>query len=409
MSERPMSSELATGRAAARGRQQQRMAALKAGEAKIIATIARLTNELESTRLHIGLLQTPENRMVPQAKDKTYNELSKLERGAVRVLGFRRGSWDGRVPKENGHQLFEELSNNAQHAALLLGYSQSDWDAEVREARELERLQEVFEAGPHGGCSGGRLTSEGSARAPDGAILLPRSRLQRGTRSVAPTGETPGGHANLEQEQLDEFDDLRYCPPRVTGVALEEVGPGQQVAIGVPTAVPNTRGKDKDWHELNEEERAAATALGFDRSSWDEGDSPPSCMKLWHHLSEEEVANALTLGYDEEEWNEEIESLVDDREGTAGNNNGREGAAASTDSPGGDGRDGATPPGISTVIVPPTTMPPSSSSRPDTPHVSPAGLAMPPMPPMPPATSRPMPPGPAVGDDPDPVNTEMAA
>ena len=60
------------------------------------------------------------------------------------------------------------------------------------------------------------------------------------------------------------------------------------------------------WDELDRAEASAATALGYDKQSWECGLTPPGCTFLWSQLLVSERASARILGYSEESWNTEL-------------------------------------------------------------------------------------------------------
>lgn len=65
----------------------------------------------------------------------------------------------------------------------------------------------------------------------------------------------------------------------------------------------------KDWDDLNAEESAAATALGYSEHAWIARDeaSPEACCMTWDLLSETQQRAARTLGYDQARWDLEYE------------------------------------------------------------------------------------------------------
>ena len=54
--------------------------------------------------------------------------------------------------------------------------------------------------------------------------------------------------------------------------------------------------KDRDWSEMGEEERGAATSLGWSAASWAAGDGT-LFERCWEQLSEQQRRDAATLGY----------------------------------------------------------------------------------------------------------------
>jgi len=51
--------------------------------------------------------------------------------------------------------------------------------------------------------------------------------------------------------------------------------------------------------------REAAKTLGYTKKMWDKGKEPETIDKDWEELIEEEKAAATVLGYDEETWDNE--------------------------------------------------------------------------------------------------------
>ena len=65
-------------------------------------------------------------------------------------------------------------------------------------------------------------------------------------------------------------------------------------------------GDERDWRELGEAERSAATRLGWFEETWDEGawldEYSSECCVSWAELSGEARVDAELLGYDQGEW-----------------------------------------------------------------------------------------------------------
>jgi len=76
-----------------------------------------------------------------------------------------------------------------------------------------------------------------------------------------------------------------------------------------PPAAPAMMGKEKGWAEMTAEERGAASVLGYNEQSWEDGASTPATMKRWVLLSPQEDAAAQFLGYAEAEWDLELPSV----------------------------------------------------------------------------------------------------
>jgi len=70
--------------------------------------------------------------------------------------------------------------------------------------------------------------------------------------------------------------------------------------------------KDKGWADMTAVEQAAAKLLGYDDTSWDEGEVPPTCEMPWDELAQRSQRAALLLGYTRDEW--ETERLAGDEE-----------------------------------------------------------------------------------------------
>jgi len=58
------------------------------------------------------------------------------------------------------------------------------------------------------------------------------------------------------------------------------------------------QGKDKEWHELDTEERRAAETIGYTATAWSSGELPPLCAQPWAALRDQERAAAECLGYE---------------------------------------------------------------------------------------------------------------
>jgi len=148
---------------------------------------------------------------------------------------------------------WDELAQRSQRAALLLGYTRDEW--------ETERLA---------GDEEGEVVAAGTPP------ITP------------PLANARGAHAPVN------------APPAVT----TDAG-GGGVASGM-------RGKDKGWAEMLANEQAAAKVLGYDGTSWDEGEVPPTCEMPWDELAQRSQRAALLLGYTRDEW--ETERLAGDEE-----------------------------------------------------------------------------------------------
>jgi len=59
---------------------------------------------------------------------------------------------------------------------------------------------------------------------------------------------------------------------------------------------------DEDWDDLNDEQRAAATTLGYNKKSWDKDKSVPAEDKDWSELTSAEKGAARVLGYTQASW-----------------------------------------------------------------------------------------------------------
>ena len=61
------------------------------------------------------------------------------------------------------------------------------------------------------------------------------------------------------------------------------------------------------WGDLTWDERRAAAWLGYDETSWDRGEAPPTCMHPWATLTADEQRAASILGYTAATWNAELD------------------------------------------------------------------------------------------------------
>ncbi len=91
--------------------------------------------------------------------------------------------------------------------------------------------------------------------------------------------------------------------------------PALTAGLGAASASPHP--PTKRWHALNEDERAAATTLGYAEHSWDGDWVPPNCamsawdadpeaIRSWDELTEEMRTAATTVGYTWDKWDEEM-------------------------------------------------------------------------------------------------------
>ena len=111
-----------------------------------------------------------------------------------------------------------------------------------------------------------------------------------------------GQHASLSAALPQEPRTLESLPPEV--LALVAVAVGTRPRLG-----KDAHPRDKEWSELDLEEKAAADTLGYTEESWDQprdhdGASPCRYTKvwLWAKLDAAERSAALTLGYEKSSW-----------------------------------------------------------------------------------------------------------
>ena len=60
-----------------------------------------------------------------------------------------------------------------------------------------------------------------------------------------------------------------------------------------------------DWADLTEEQKNAATLLGYTEALWDGNGSCAKDATKWSDLTPEEQAAATTLGYDDDDWDDD--------------------------------------------------------------------------------------------------------
>ena len=60
------------------------------------------------------------------------------------------------------------------------------------------------------------------------------------------------------------------------------------------------------WGVSTWDEQRAAACLGYDETSWDRGEAPPTCMHPWASLTADEQRAASSLGYTSATWNTEV-------------------------------------------------------------------------------------------------------
>ena len=85
--------------------------------------------------------------------------------------------------------------------------------------------------------------------------------------------------------------------------------PGQGAesrVIGHGKGAMNKQGKNREWASLNENERKAATFLGFDAESWDTDNKVYIDRLTWDELSSAQKQAAKELSFRKSSWNEDM-------------------------------------------------------------------------------------------------------
>ena len=114
-------------------------------------------------------------------------------------------------------------------------------------------------------------------------------------RSCAPKGKDEESYEEAKDEPEEELDQA--------GQGVQ--GDGDE-AEGSPADQYREGGDpwEYDWAQLTEEQKAAASLLGFEESTWDKGEEAPVWRKKWHKLGQEQRDAATLLGWDEARWDE---------------------------------------------------------------------------------------------------------
>jgi DNA-binding FrmR family transcriptional regulator len=153
-------------------------------------------------------------------------------------------------------------------------------------------------------------------------------------------------------------------------------------------AESTTKGKDKLWNEMTQDEVMAAGVLGYDEATWDAGEAPEQCNHVWVQLATYEQQAATVLGYTPEDWDAEVDA---EEQGEAA----EEVAAA--------------PPPPAPPDAPPAPAPVVPVAPPAAPPMAPRAVPPPPvLPAVPPHTAPRAPPPPANPTGEDALHSDAA-
>jgi hypothetical protein len=134
-------------------------------------------------------------------------------------------------------------------------------------------------------------------RSADGAYIVKPARERTGAephrRSEQPKMQSRPSHA-------DRAAPSAKATPKPT--PADHTADASVDETGASNAANDKPAKDKSWEQLNPKEQLAATALGWAKSSWDEGECPQQCNVEWSGLSAISQKMAKMLGYDEQLW-----------------------------------------------------------------------------------------------------------
>jgi len=230
---------------------------------------------------------------------KKWSNLTSDEKKAAKVLGYKRQTW-------YGLKKWSQLTSDEKAAAKELGYKRQTWyGLELRDWTDLQTCASPL--GTTGTCGG---TAAGEP------CLFP-FEYKNNTYNEC----TNDGHneywcyttKSLEWGNCDLNDELAGAT--ALGYDLESWDYGRNL----PPA------QDKYWSQLNQTEKAAAADMGYDGGSWD-GDkgseAPPSGGKNWALLRTcgpaleciDQRAAATALGYNKSSWNNNTtQPLADDK------------------------------------------------------------------------------------------------
>jgi hypothetical protein len=90
----------------------------------------------------------------------------------------------------------------------------------------------------------------------------------------------------------------------VTGCATSQGGKTDEAnAVRVPPGDPTAFWDEMGWNDMTKAEQALWGVLGWTEASWSEEEKPPASEdKYWNQLSDEEREAASKLGYTKELW-----------------------------------------------------------------------------------------------------------
>ena len=214
------------------------------------------------------------------AKDRHWSDLTGPQREAAAALGYDESRWeedDGSEHEkpESASRRWSELSDGQRVAAGDLGYDESTWDETSVPHEEQESLHSSASSGSGSGADGG------------GGCL---EEAGEEVRTEASSGDGDGG---------DESH-------------------SSACGSSASSSISSVSAQHKHWSDLNPEQRAAASVLGYDESKWEHDwlDVRPPCAHMhWTDLNDEMRAAAGVLGYDESNWDHH---WVDNRPESAG-------------------------------------------------------------------------------------------
>jgi len=278
---------------------------------------------------------TEESSLVPIG---TYDDLFWAElpleiQAAASILGFNETSWNEGLLVETSDLLWQELTPEQQQAAAIFGYNQELWDTETlaptgtlspteNATEEVVETASPTEVGvtmaPTAATTAGTVTPTTTTMA---GTVTPTAATTTGTVSPTTTATTAGTATTTIATTAGTVTPTTATTAGTvtptTATTAGTVVPSQITPDETQTIAPTTTTTEESslvpigtyddlfWAELPLEIQAAASILGFNETSWNEGLLVETSDLLWQELTPEQQQAAAIFGYNQELWDAE--------------------------------------------------------------------------------------------------------